>query len=498
MVARFGEIHHHVALSTDARAHLYSPIIAETQQRETVMSSSTDHQLTLLQQPPAWMRNHHLGSSTFWSSSALDAPGSCRLQAASDDDRNPDYSDMEWKKQLEFSADVQQVTAAAPRPPAAQPVLQLYGNDPPDDGVCNLTSLVKSCSKAAVVAADQNWCGDHDLRIAAASRSFVPRCAESIHGSSALGVTFSSITAAASATAVPPPKSSSLFEFGITTTGSTCSTPSFCVAGSRPVTVVVPAMPPPRHDEHEVEAVSTDHDHGLDLVSLFDGGQLHDASSLDSGPAPGVVQESDHSNRNECLSFDDSSSLSKHVDGPAAAYVVQSVDPGNMWSTIQQAHAAHGRNVSFLDFGNFWIMPQAAATMMSDYDHESVQHSPIPTSTSSNSHFSELLVPFRGMQHAAASLENLPSAEVGKEELRLANSLPKLHTAVVENGDSSHTQVASRTPRWCSTQQVAWIDRTMQQQQQQSSAREGMDYKVRAALSSSAHLMVAGIITSCI
>ncbi len=497
MVTRFGEIHHHVALSTDARAHLYIPIIAETQQGETVMSSSTDHQSTLLQQPPAWMWNHHLGSSTVWSSSALDALGSCRLQAASDDDRNPDYSDMDWKKQLEFSADVQQVTAAAPRPPAAQPVLQLYGNDPPDDGVCNLTSLVKSCSKAAVVAADHNWCGDHDLRIAAASRSFVPRRAESIHGSSALGVTFSSITAAAAATAVAPPKSSSLFEFGITTTGSTCSTPSFCVAGSRPVTVVVPATPPPRHDVHEVEAVSTDHDHGLDLVSLFDGGQLHDASCLDSGPAPGVVQESDHCNRSECLSFDDSRSLSKHVDGPDAAYVVQSVDPGNMWSTMQQPHAAHGRNVSFLDSGNFWIMPQAAAAiMMSDYDNESVQHSPIPTSTSSNSHFSELLVPFRGMQHPAASLENLPSAEVGKEEFRLANSMPKLHTAVVGNGDSSNTQAASRTPRWCSTQQVAWIDRTMQQQQ--SSAREGMDYKAPAALSSSAHLVVASIIISCI
>jgi hypothetical protein len=37
-----------------------------------------------------------------------------------------------------------------------------------------------------------------------------------------------------------------------------------------------------------------------------------------------------------------------------------------------------------------------------------------------------------------------------------------------------------------------------QQQQQQSSAREGMDYKARAALSSSAHLVVASIITSCI
>jgi hypothetical protein len=35
-------------------------------------------------------------------------------------------------------------------------------------------------------------------------------------------------------------------------------------------------------------------------------------------------------------------------------------------------------------------------------------------------------------------------------------------------------------------------------QQQQSSAREGMDYKAPAALSSSAHLVVASIIISCI
>lgn len=450
-----------VARIAETVASLMSPVVhssghdqshqqQQQQQAENIslqVSSCTQSTTRLQQQqPPPWMSwnlgmttstsNNNVESREFYhgmqlsssSSSSSTGVAAGRMQATADRHIIPDKS-LDWKKQLGL---ISRLEHPAARDQLVHPIA---GFPLDDDNGCSLTSLVNGYKTAT------SFGGDLQPRVTTTGSFIVPGCAEFTHGS-ALGLLSNSSIPPASRHHAPK---SSLFEFG--GTRGSCSTPSFCVAGS-PVTVD-PAMPP--------KQLMASPDAAAGLVS-FHGSTNHDHAAtsccLDSPPS---MVDSDHSNSSAAslISFDESS-----LQEDAGQYnVVQ--NPSNNSFTWMQQQAAEN---SFVD-SRFWMQHQPSTTMSPDL-HASVHRPIAATSTAiSESDFSEdTISAFR--MNPASTLDNV-TAGIGKLG-HLAGSVRRPHAVVVGSADES---THNRGPRsWCPQQQ--WVD---QQTMQSSTGQQGMD-----------------------